>query len=78
MIEEITFVVCRTFWEAPDESRVEYLTCDSLWSRNANAAWEYQSAIVFAAAEEYGGGVCMRLPSGKEVQVREEDFRTKS
>lgn len=74
MIEKITFVVCRRFWEAPDANHLEYLTGDLKWSRDAKAAWEYQSVAVFAAAIEFDGGVCMRLPSGKEISVEEVDF----
>ena len=87
MLESIVFVVRRVYWEAQDESHQEYLTTArplpklpasalplSPWTRYSPNAWPFETADVFDKAVEMGGGVFLRMPSGREVAVSKTDF----
>ena len=77
MIESIVFVIRRMYWEAEDESHLEYLTSAiplATWTRDIKSASLYQSAIAFHDAAEMGGRVFLRMPSGREIPVTKSDF----
>lgn len=74
MREQIVFVICRRFWEAPDESRLEWLTRQGYWTRKKDEAWLYRSRLVFTDADSHGGGVMIRFPSGREEPISKKDF----
>lgn len=71
---DLNFVVRRLFWFAEDETKPEYLTGNEQWSPEPSEAWIYGSEVAFTDAKLHGGGVCIRLPSGREVNVLPSDF----
>lgn len=73
---ELQLVVRRSHWIAQDDTHLEYRDGNENWVKDSSEAWLYSSMVAFSEAEDAGGRVFIRLPSGREIPVDRKDFPT--
>lgn len=71
---DLNMVVRHVVWHAEDDAETQWLNKRDVWTKEPSDAWLYSSHVAFTSAASFGGGVFVRLPGGREVDVSEEDM----